>query len=61
MIARIALLSVLDFSFDAGTGLIGGLSPEHFALALASLIQVLSIVAIVDALLLQALSLVVVI
>ena len=61
LIACIALLPVLDFPFDAGTGLVGGLSPEHFALAVASLIQVLSVVAIVDALLLPASSLVVVI
>lgn len=67
LIACIALLSVLDFPFDAGAGLVGGLGPEHLvrvlivALAMASLIQVLPIVAIVDALLLPALSLVVVI
>lgn len=61
MIAGIALLSVLDFPFDAGTGLVGGLSPEHFPLTMAALIQVLTIVAIVDTLLLPALSLVVVI
>lgn len=61
LIAGIALLSLLDFPFDAGTALVGGLSPEHFPLAMASLIQVLTLVAVVDALLLPALSLVVVI